>query len=220
MKSGEFRERTTSLASSAQILLTANQVDQLWTYYQLLSRWNRRINLTSLRLEPLLDATLSRLLIEPLAAARYMPQFPINWIDVGSGGGSPAFPLKIVRPSAKLTLIEVRTRKAAFLTETARELRLTDVTVMNARFEDVAASSDASRVAALVTVRAVKTDKALVFAIEAVLQSNGQVFLFGSQTLAPEVVAAFGDIQRLPLLPAGSSTLFICKRSTWNVENR
>ena len=220
MRSGEFRERLVSLAAGADIALAAADVDQLEAYYQLLSRWNRRINLTALPLEPLDDAALARLLIEPLAAARYVPESRLKWVDVGSGGGSPAIPLKIVRPLARLTLIEARIRKAAFLSEIVGRLGLTEVSVVNARFEDVAARYDSARVAGLVTVRAVKADKALFCAAEAVLQPDGQLFLFGAQNHAPELVSSFGEVRRLQLLPAKSSTLFILKRSTWNAESR
>ena len=218
MRSGEFRARLASVAAGADLALAGSGVDQLEVYYRLLRHWNRRINLTALPLEPLSDATIARLFVEPLAAARYVPESPLGWIDVGSGGGSPAIPLKIVRPLARLTLIEARTRKAAFLREMVRGLGLIEVSVVNARFEDVAAKSDSSGVAALVTVRAVKADKALFFAAEAVLQSDGQLFLFGAQKHAPEIISSFGEVRRLQLLPANSSTLFIYQRSTWNVD--
>ena len=221
MRSGEFRERVVFLAAGADIALAANQVDQLEAYYQLLSRWNRRINLTALPLEPLADRTLARLLIEPLAAARYVPESPLEWVDVGSGGGSPAIPLRILRPLARLTLIEARSRKAAFLREIVRGLGLTEVSVVNARFAEFAVTFDSSRVAALVTVRAIKADKALFSAADAVLQPDGQVFLFGAQNLAPEMwVSSFGEVRRLQLLPGSSSMLLILKRSTWNTERR
>ena len=71
---------------------------RLEIYYRLLSRWNTKINLTALPLEDLTDHAVDRLLIEPLAAARFVPESPLTWFDLGSGGGSPALPLKLVRP--------------------------------------------------------------------------------------------------------------------------
>jgi len=60
-------------------------------YYELLERWNRTINLTSLRNR---DAAMDRLLIEPIAASTFLPNRP-RLMDIGSGGGSPAIPLAI-----------------------------------------------------------------------------------------------------------------------------
>ena len=64
---------------------------QLVVYYQLLSHWNRKINLTSLS-DP--DEAVDRLLLEPVAAAAVLPANRAL-IDLGSGGGSPAIPLAL-----------------------------------------------------------------------------------------------------------------------------
>jgi len=96
----------------------------LETYYRLLAQWNVKINLTALPLQPPTDSTFDRLFIEPLLAAELVPDLPGIWFDLGSGGGSPALPLKLIRPSLSLTLVESKTRKAAFLREALRALKL------------------------------------------------------------------------------------------------
>src|SRR5262245_38745059 len=73
-------------------------VDKFVRYCDLLNYWNRRINLTSLDLNPPSKEALDRLFIEPLLAVRHVGT-PTHWIDIGSGGGSPAIPMKISRPS-------------------------------------------------------------------------------------------------------------------------
>ena len=45
-------------------------------------------------------------------------------MDVGSGGGSPAIPLKLAAPAVALTMVEVKARKSAFLREAIRQLEL------------------------------------------------------------------------------------------------
>jgi 16S rRNA (guanine(527)-N(7))-methyltransferase RsmG len=57
--------------------------------------------------------------------------------DVGSGGGFPGLPLKIIRPELDLVLIESNIRKATFLTEVVRELGLTEVRVLVRRYEEL-----------------------------------------------------------------------------------
>ena len=46
------------------------------------------------------------------------------WFDIGSGGGSPAIPLKLARPTLPLPMVESKTRKAVFLREAVRALGL------------------------------------------------------------------------------------------------
>jgi 16S rRNA (guanine527-N7)-methyltransferase len=98
-------------------------------YLELLTRWNRRINLTALSLDPPTDATLDRLLVEPLVAIGCLPKSCVALVDIGSGAGSPAIPMKLGRPGLGLVMYEARHRKAAFLREAARVLGLSRTTV-------------------------------------------------------------------------------------------
>ena len=74
MTSREFRERVIKRGKKADVQLTAPILEQLEAYYRLLARWNEKINLTALPLKDLTDQAVDRLLIEPLAAARYVPE--------------------------------------------------------------------------------------------------------------------------------------------------
>ena len=117
MAASDFHDRLTLRAWDAGLELTAEQSEQLETYYRLLVRWNQRINLTSLSLNPLTDEAMDRLLLEPLGTARFVRSERPVWFDLGSGGGSPAIPLKLARPASQLIMVESRARKAAFLRE-------------------------------------------------------------------------------------------------------
>lgn len=179
MTSREFRERLAKRARKADVGLSPAIVEQLEAYYRLLARWNAKINLTALPLSEPNDQALDRLLVEPLAAARHVPDSAIVWFDAGSGGGSPAIPLKIARPAARLTMVESKTRKAAFLREAVRTLGLTGSSVENARFEALA-RPDTRKSAHLVTVRAVKLDQAFFDVARELLREDGRLFLFQS----------------------------------------
>src|SRR5262249_39317360 len=135
---------------------------QFELYCEMLARWNAKVNLTALTLAGYPNATIDRLLIEPLIAATQVSPDPLKWVDLGSGGGSPAIPLKIVRPNAALVMVEARSRKAAFLREVARALDLRDVTVINGRFEELTSGSSEIFGVHLVTARGIKlTDEVL-----------------------------------------------------------
>ena len=78
-------------------------LEPLEAYFRLLAHWNAKINLTALPLDPPTDETLDRLLVEPLAAARQIRRCAAaSGSTSGSGGGSPAIPLKIARPALRL----------------------------------------------------------------------------------------------------------------------
>jgi 16S rRNA (guanine527-N7)-methyltransferase len=173
--------------------LSAFQFAQLEQYFELLRRWNRRINLTALPLEALEDTTLDRLFVEPLAAARFVPD-GIRWSDLGSGGGSPAIPLKVACPSTGLTMVESRGRKAAFLRTAAGELGLTDVVVENVRAEEMPASAIESF--AVVTVRAVRMDSSFLAGIHRLLAPTGRMVLF-SPSDAAFAFEGFEPVQEL-----------------------
>ncbi len=207
MNAAEFRARVRARAARARLVVAATEIDQLEAYYRLLSRWNETINLTALQLEPLSDDTLDRLIVEPLAAAKYVSDSPADWFDLGSGGGSPAIPLKIARPGLNLTMVEARERKAAFLREAARELNLRSTTVATDRFEALATRPEFAGIAAFVTVRAVRVDSSLLRTAQRLLSSGGNLLLFGFHPGLD--VTAFQSVQAVELIPGGSPDLLI-----------
>ena len=103
----DFSSRLIRRATRAGLFLTDDLTEQLSTFYALLSRWNEKINLTALQ-NP--DEAIDRLILEPLMAARHVPVTARRLMDVGSGGGSPAVPLKLALPRLALTMVEVKAR--------------------------------------------------------------------------------------------------------------
>jgi 16S rRNA (guanine527-N7)-methyltransferase len=178
VKSAGFRKRLADRAQAAGVPVAPAVVDRLEAYIQLLARWNEKVNLTGLPVGDPNDEAIDRLLIEPLAAARYVEDGWSPWFDVGSGGGSPAVPLALVKPGLQLTMVESRERKAAFLREVVRELGLANAAVTHARFEELAARPDALDTAKLVTIRAVRLGPDLVEAIRGSLHENGHLLVF------------------------------------------
>lgn len=191
MTSKEFVTKLERRISKADVPLPpAEAMVQLEAYYTLLTRWNARINLTSLPLSDGAPATFDRLLVEPLAAARHVDEGEVNWVDLGSGGGSPAIPLKIVRPRARLTLVEATTKKATFLKEVIRELHLANAVVENGRIEGLEEKSDLHRSVHLITARAVRMTGVLLDVIRFMLAPEGRLHLYA--TRSPELPDSSG----------------------------
>ena len=208
MTSETFFQLLSARAEKAGIPIPTEARGQLWTYVRLLSQWNKTINLTALPLSPLTSETIDRLLIEPIAAARMAGTFSGSWVDVGSGGGSPAIPFKIVQPAAVLTMVESRARKAVFLREVVRTLELSGASVVESRFEKFAMSFPPQTVD-LITVRAVRVDKELSLSARRLLTSGGRLFLFHSKTSGSEAPPGFLATTQVSLATEGERQLSI-----------
>ena len=199
MSEAGFIDRLMFRATALGVDVPRVHGEQLRRYYELLRRWNRRMNLTALPLEELpADEVLDRLFVEPLIAATLIENEPLEWLDVGSGGGSPAIPLKIVRGQLNLTMVESRARKAAFLREATRQLSLANVEVVAERVEML--SEPMANSIDLITIRAVKLDAELLHVLGSVLDSAGRLVVFGSD----DVPSGFEVVERASLPVAGS----------------
>lgn len=179
MSPREFRDRLRRRARRHGLDLSPELVEGLELYYALLSKWNEKINLTSFKLQPDgQDEALDRLLLEPVAAARHVPADAKTAIDIGSGGGSPAIPLKLASPHLHMRLVESKTRKAVFLREALRELALYDAEVETSRFEELLSRPELHEGVDLVTVRAVRIEPKTLVTLQAFLRPRGHLFLF------------------------------------------
>src|ERR1019366_10599108 len=112
--------------------LSPGQVEALETHYQLLLRWNRTLNLTSIKR---MDEAVERHYCESLFLGTHLPQGGLRIADIGSGAGFPGFPVAVLRPDCSVTLIESHQRKAVFLREASRTLP--NVRVLAKRAEGV-----------------------------------------------------------------------------------
>src|ERR1700741_5025058 len=121
---GEFRLR----ASSEQVL-------QIQQYIKILMAWNQKMNLTAIR-DP--KEMLYRHFCESMYASVVMPLEKGRLADVGSGGGFPGLPLKIIRPDLQVFLVEANIKRVTFLAEVIRELGLKGAQVLARRYEELA----------------------------------------------------------------------------------
>ncbi len=117
--------------------LTRPQLLLLEQHYQLLLRWNQKMNLT--RITGLSDAVRYHY-CESLYLAKSLPKNALRIVDVGSGAGFPGIPVAIFRPDCVVHLVESHQRKAVFLREATRHLPNTQV--FPARSEDLTGTYD------------------------------------------------------------------------------
>ena len=170
----DLRTRLTRRAAKAGVFVPEAVFDRLIAFYELLERWNRKINLTALD-DP--DLAIDRLLLEPVAAARHLPQ-GARLIDIGSGGGSPAIPLALASGATGLTMVESKARKSAFLREAIRQLQLAGATVENSRFEELLAKPELHESFDVLSLRAVRIEARVLTSLQAFVKPNSCVALF------------------------------------------
>jgi 16S rRNA (guanine(527)-N(7))-methyltransferase RsmG len=112
--------------------LSSEQMQILQAHYELLLRWNRILNLTTV---DSLEEAIERHYCESLFLALHLPPRPLRVADVGSGAGFPGILVAILRPDCTVALIESHKRKAVFLREATRDLP--NVRVLSQRGEDI-----------------------------------------------------------------------------------
>jgi 16S rRNA (guanine527-N7)-methyltransferase len=111
----------------------AGWIDSLEHYLDLLRERNAHVNLVSRRS---IDRLVESQVLPSLAALLVVPpEHPLRVLDVGTGGGLPGIPLKILRPMVRLDLLDATRKKTDFLSTAVSELGLEDCRVHWGRVE-------------------------------------------------------------------------------------
>lgn len=158
------------------VRLDEDQKEKIGLYLDLLNRWNKRINLTSL---DTVEDQLRFHFFESFWTAERFLESTASISDVGSGAGFPGLAIKLYRPSLAVTLIEKNYKKVVFLKEVSRALAL-EVQV----FEGTGEEFSGWKQIQIATFRALKPSCELV----GILSDNSvQILLFGGEKLGPTV---------------------------------
>lgn len=190
----------------------AELVEKLESYQRLLLLWSRRINLTGFDVARGGPEVLDRLFVEPVLAARYVRPHATALLDIGSGGGSPAVPLALAVPGARLTMVESRAKKSVFLAEVCRTLGMPHWRVVTGRFEDLVSDPRQQGATDLLSVRAVRVDAETLSGLRPLLRPGGQIFLFQSAGTVFEPVQGLEETGVHSLVESMKSELRILER--------
>jgi 16S rRNA (guanine527-N7)-methyltransferase len=162
----------------ARVVATDDAISKLVVYLELLAKWNAKMNLTAFDLARPTSAAIDRLIVEAVEAATFVRETDRVMLDIGSGGGSPAFPFVLaIAHEMRAVLVEARARRSAFLREVARALDLRRVEVDTARF-DARWKALGQGAADIVTFRAVRPDADLWAGILHVIHRGSRVIWF------------------------------------------
>ena len=166
-----------------QLGLDVALAEPLLAYLALLARWNATYNLTAIR-DP--REMLIKHLLDSLAMHPHLDGID-SLADLGTGPGLPGIPLAIARPRLQVSLVESNGKKARFLREAARQLKLVNVAVAESRIEafDAPGRFDA------ITARALAT-------LPLILELGGHLLKPEGRLLAMKGVVPEDEIAALP----------------------
>lgn len=156
---------------------------KLEIYLCLLSRWSKRVNLVSRRE---LSVVATKHLRQALTMVPVVASIPRQLVmDIGSGAGFPAIPLKIALPDSYFIFVESRRKRAHFLKEVVRSVGLDRIEVVNDRIENLSPVG-----ADLVTARAVASPDKLLDLVQRHLSPHGWILsTLGKDTAHSELLA-------------------------------
>jgi 16S rRNA (guanine527-N7)-methyltransferase len=175
--------------SENQGLLFARFLEELYS-------WNRRMNLTGISETQVM---LIKLLLEPLVALPYLPEYG-TLLDVGSGAGIPGIPLKIARHGLEVHLLESRAKKVSFLKHVIRELGLTGITASHGRAEKQPSQSRFLSYYDVATARALAPLKKTVLLCYPYIREGGLLITYKGPRVNDEIEECTGLFRRLHLL--------------------
>jgi 16S rRNA (guanine527-N7)-methyltransferase len=132
------REILRTGAEELGVALTVERINSLFIYLAELKKWNRKINLTAITEDR--DMVIKHVLDSLSYLKGFTPAPGLRLLDMGSGAGFPALPLKIAFPEIAVTLVDSAKKKASFLRHIMRTLKLTGAEIIDKRTEELPGS--------------------------------------------------------------------------------
>ncbi len=126
-----MKAKLDSLLAQANIQVSEQQKDQLIELVNLLNKWNKAYNLTSVR-DP--QEMLVKHILDSLVVSPYLQGD--RFIDVGTGPGLPGLPLAIINPDKQFVLLDSLGKRVSFIRNAVLKLGLTNVTPVLSRVEE------------------------------------------------------------------------------------
>ena len=111
------------------------QIQKFNAYYELLIEWNNKINLTTITEY---DDVVSKHFIDSILICGFIDLSGKKIIDIGTGGGFPGIPIKIISPDTNIVLLDSLNKRVNFLNEVISELKLEKIEAIHGRAEDLA----------------------------------------------------------------------------------
>jgi 16S rRNA (guanine527-N7)-methyltransferase len=219
MNSKEYLQNSLSMLN---ITLDPAVVDRILCYFNDLLDKNKVVNLISRQSE--LVNSISVHLVDSLSPMQVELPKEVELLDLGSGGGLPGIPLEIANSLWKVTLVESKAKKSAFLKEMADKYGEGRVTVLTEFLQSNGRSlPDKQSFFDIVTVRAVGKLTSLISTVSHLIKSGGYLIAYKGPNYIEELKLAEKYLERhklvlerkldfvIPLIDASRTLLFFRK---------
>jgi len=191
----EWRQLIASGTEQLGIQATPVQVGQLTIHVQELLLWNRKINLTGITL-PVEVAV--KHIVDSLAASKWIPS-EASVLDVGSGGGFPGIPLKILFPGLSVLLIDSSRKKINFQRSIIRKLGLADIAAQQCRVEELSGKLSCRNAFSVIISRAFTSLAHFIEMSIPLLRLDGRLLAMKGRISSDELEEAETLVSRLSL---------------------
>lgn len=209
--------------------LNSEQEEKILHFIQLLHKTNKECNLTGFKTE---EEILVEGVLDSLAALVFQEilRKSQNLIDVGTGGGIPGIPLKIVSPWLRLTLLEATEKKCRFLKEAVQALSLEDTQVLCGRAEVLAHEPALRETYDLATARALGELREILELTTPFLRPGGFALFYKGPGVAQELGKATNalhvlrctviEVREVPIPFLSRQTTFVLVRKEGSTPPR
>ncbi|HEY2931971.1 MAG TPA: 16S rRNA (guanine(527)-N(7))-methyltransferase RsmG [Acidobacteriota bacterium] len=194
-------------ASFFRLALSPEHLAKVQIYLDLLTKWNRKVNLTSIHNE---EDAIRLHFLESFFAAEQLPSGNVRVVDVGSGAGFPGLAMKIVRPAFRLVSIDSRKKKILFQREVARRLDLLHVGIYPLRLVE---SAPFLQQADVVCWRGLKLEPKDFNFLKANTSPACLYLCFQGAGERTEKTLEGCDIQRIPIPRSENRTLLLARKT-------
>lgn len=147
-----MKTKLREIFAKENLTLSDVQIEKFKTYAEMLVEWNEKINLTAITDDE--GIAEKHFLDSVLPLTKVDVPHGTSVIDVGTGAGFPAIPMKIYREDIEITLLDSLNKRINFLSEVSDELRLS-ADCIHSRAEDGGKNSDFREKFDIATARAV-----------------------------------------------------------------
>ena len=180
----EFRSLLEAETRKAGVGLRRAVLDRLEGHYRLLVKWNRAVRLVG---DTNPQIVVRRHLMESLALLPFIPEPQGSLLDIGSGNGYPAIPLKCALENLRVGMLEPTMRKSVFLATVTQELGLEHCEVLRARVDR---PSDLGRLGRwdCITMRGVAAIPAVMAGAPGALRPRGRVLFMVGEAGRSEII--------------------------------
>lgn len=165
------------------VYINDKQYELFEKYYEILVSYNQKVNVTAITEKK--DVFIKHFIDSVLSTQKLIGE---NLLDVGSGGGFPAIPIKILRDDLSVTMLEATNKKCEFLRLVISELSLKNINVICGRAEDLAKKEEFREKFDITTARAVARLNTLLEYVLPFNKVGGKFYAFKSISSSEEIV--------------------------------